>query len=343
MRTEQIVLNSERNVTLTTYIQDVEGEFCFEKRPAMLVLPGGAYMVCTEREAEPVAMAYSRAGYQTFVLRYTVTDKGKWPLPLEDYEQAMELINNHAEEWHVDTSKIAVVGFSAGGHLCACAATIAQHKPAVAILVYPAILKEICDICQPGMPYPYEHVTSETSPCFLVAARDDRIVDIKNTLMMELALAEKGIPFESHIYSYGDHGFSTAEDWIIQNRVSERVHSWVSDSIGWLKETMGKLTVKGFTKPNSAIGKNGDYASVLSISCSLRHIQKQSDDVQLLLKPMYDRIRSYAVEKGYQPENLLKAIGGTTVQELMESMEIEEDVITEIDEKLHKFINNFDL
>lgn len=343
MKAEEITLNEERNVTLATYIQEVEGEFGFEKRPAMLVIPGGAYMMCSDREADPVAMAYLKEGYQAFVLRYTVTSKGNWPLPLKDYEQAMEMIEERAEEWHVDTSRIAAVGFSAGGHLCACAATVAEHKPAAAILVYPAILKDICDLCQPGMPYPYEHVTPDTCPCFLVAARDDRTVDIKNTLMMELALAEKGVPFESHIYSYGGHGFATAEDWIIQNSVSERVPNWVPDSIGWLKENLGKLTAKGFTEPNIAVSKNGDFAPVLAVSCSLNHIRKQSDEVQALLKPMYDGIRMAADARGYHPDKLLEAIGGNTIRELMEMVQVGEDIIAEIDKKLHGIVNQIDI
>ncbi|MCX4372813.1 MAG: alpha/beta hydrolase [Dysosmobacter sp.] len=136
MNAVKIVLNADRDVSLTAYIQEVEGEFGFTKRPAMLVLPGGGYAMCSDREADPVALAYAKAGYQTFILRYTVTGKGLWPLPLEDYEQAMELIEQNAEEWHVDTDKIAVSGFSAGGHLTACAATMAKHKPAAAVLVY---------------------------------------------------------------------------------------------------------------------------------------------------------------------------------------------------------------
>ena len=223
MKAQEIILNEERNVTLTAYIQEADGEFGFSKRPAMLVIPGGGYAMCSDREADPVATAYLKAGYQAFVLRYTCTPKGKWPLPLEDYEQAMALIEERADEWHLDKTKIAAVGFSAGGHLAACAATIAEHKPAAAVLVYPAILKDICDMCQPGMPYPHEHVTAKTCPCFLVAARDDRTVDISNTLRMELALAEKGIAFESHIYSYGGHGFSTGEDWINTNSVCPRL------------------------------------------------------------------------------------------------------------------------
>ena len=164
MKAQEIILNESRNVTLTAYLQEVEGEFGFSKRPAMLVIPGGGYAMCSDREADPVAMAYLKAGYQAFVLRYTCTPKGKWPLPLMDYEQAMALIEENAEAWHIDTTKIAVVGFSAGGHLAACAATVAEHKPTAAVLVYPAILKDICDLCQPGMPYPHEHVTAETCP-----------------------------------------------------------------------------------------------------------------------------------------------------------------------------------
>ena len=135
MKAEKIVLNEEREVSLTAYIQEVDGEFGFAKRPAMVVIPGGGYAICSDREADAVAMAYLKAGYQAFILRYTCTPRGKWPLPLEDYEQAMTLIEERADEWHIDMAKIAVVGFSAGGHLAACAATVAEHKPAAAVLV----------------------------------------------------------------------------------------------------------------------------------------------------------------------------------------------------------------
>ena len=164
MRQEVIWLNRERNVTLTAYIQDAGGEFQFPLRPAMLVLPGGAYAMCSDREADPVAMAYLKAGFQAFVLRYSTGDHKIWPNPLEDYEQAMELLKEKADQWYLDADRIAAVGFSAGGHLCACAATIAKNKPAAAILVYPAILKDVCDMCQPGMPQPNEHVVGMQAP-----------------------------------------------------------------------------------------------------------------------------------------------------------------------------------
>lgn len=342
MKAEKIFLSKEREVSLTAYIQDVEGEFGFARRPAMLVIPGGGYAMCSDREADPVAMAYSKAGYQTFILRYTCTPRGKWPLPMEDYEQAMALICENAEAWHIDPDKIAVSGFSAGGHLAACAATMAEHKPAAAVLIYPAILKDICDMCQPGMPYPNEHVTAETCPCFLAAARDDRTVDISNTLRMELALAEKGIAFESHIYSYGGHGFSTGEDWINTNSVCPRLPRWVPDSIEWLGEVMGKLTRSGFTEPVTAISMNGDFAPVLSVDCTLSHLRKQSEDAKAVLAPMFTGIEAVAAARQFSVEGLMAAVGNNTAREIMEMVQIPADVIAEIDRALHGMVNELE-
>ena len=342
MKAQEIILNEKRDVTLTAYIQEVDGEFGFSKRPAMLVIPGGGYAMCSDREADAVAMAYLKAGYQTFVLRYTVKSKGGWPNPLNDYEQAMALIGENAEAWHIDPAKIAVAGFSAGGHLAACAATIAQHKPAAAVLVYPAILKDIVDMCQPGMPYPHEHVTPQTCPCFVVAARDDRTVDVKNALMMELALADKGVAFESHIYSYGGHGFSTAEDWINTNSVCPRLPDWVSYSIQWLGEVMGKLTRSGFTEPTAAISMNGDFAPVLSVDCTIGHLRKQNEEVKAVLAPMFAGIEAVAKARGFSVEGLMAAIGSNTAREIMEMVQIPADTIQEIDKVLHGTVNELE-
>ncbi len=342
MRSEIIILNEKRNVTLTAYIQETEGEFGFSRRPAMLVLPGGGYAMCSDREADAVAMAYLKAGYQAFILRYTVKSIGAWPCPLQDYEEAMALIQTRAEDWHIDVGKIAVAGFSAGGHLAACAATLAEHKPVAAILVYPAILKDIVDMCQPEMPYPHEHVTSETCPCFFAAARDDRTVSIQNTLTMELALAEKGVAFESHVYSYGGHGFSTGEDWINTNSVCPRLPRWVSDSVEWLSEVMGKFTRNGFSEPTAAISMNADFAPVLSIECTLNHIRKQGEEVRNILAPMFAGIEVIAKERKFNVEGLLAAIGRNTVREIMELCQLSSEIINEIDTQLHNIVNEME-
>ena len=339
MRTIEIKINEERNVRLTAYIQEAGGEFLFSKRPAILVLPGGGYAMCSDREADPVASAYLKAGYQAFILRYSTGEHKKWPNPLEDYEAAMEYIKSHADEWYIDTQKIAAVGFSAGGHLCATAATMAKNKPSAAILVYPAILKDICDMCQPGMPQPNEHVSESTSPCFIVAARDDRTVDVKNALMMQLALAEKGVSFESHIYSFGGHGFSTGDDWIVTNSVSERVPNWVGDSIGWLSELFGKLTTSGFTAPTVKPSVNADFAPILSVDCSLNHLRKQPGEAKEILAPLFAGMKAVADERGYSMEGLMIAVGNNTARELMEMVRVPKEVISKIDKALHSLIN----
>lgn len=339
MRQEIITLNEERNVTLTAYLQEVEGEFGFARRPAMVVIPGGGYSMCSDREADPVADAYLREGYQAFVLRYSVGEFKTWPNPMEDYEQAMAMIEDRSEEWHIDKGRINIVGFSAGGHLSACAATLAEHKPAAAVLVYPAIEEEIVDMCQPGMPYPYREVTKDTSPCFLAACRDDRTVDIKSTLLMETALNENGIAFESHIYSYGGHGFSTGEDWVVTNSLSERVKDWVPDSIGWLSELQGKLTYKGFTEPTIEPSMNADGAPVLSLNCTVIHLRKQKGEAETLLAPLFEGINKVAEERGYEPETLYYAIRNNTGREILEMIQVDQDTIKALDSALHKLVN----
>lgn len=235
MKMQKIVLNTERNVTLTAFIQDVDGEFGLEKRPAVLILPGGGYSFCSDREAEVVAFAYLKAGYQAFILRYSVDEHKKWPNPLSDYEQAMELIKGN-EDWHVYEDKIAVIGFSAGGHLAACAATIAKNRPGAAILGYAVLSRVITNVYQDTAPIPVDEVTEQTCPCFLFSARDDGLVPVSDTLAFQMALFEKGVSFESHIYAYGPHGFSTGEKSLNSAEMSSRVINWVQDSIEWLAD-----------------------------------------------------------------------------------------------------------
>lgn len=235
MKAEKIILNENRNVVLSAFLQEERSE---KALPAALILPGGGYQVCADIEAEPPARAYHAAGFHSFVLRYTVGSGCVWPLPLEDYEQAMDVIRGNAEKWNIDTERIVVAGFSAGGHLAACAATVSKIRPAAAVLIYPAVLPECVDECLPGAPYPVDKVDENTCPCFFAAARDDDMVAIHNTLNMELALAEYGIPFESHIYSAGGHAFGIGEFSPFGHEVTPRLKNWVAESTGWLKEIL---------------------------------------------------------------------------------------------------------
>ncbi|MBE6741716.1 MAG: alpha/beta hydrolase [Ruminococcaceae bacterium] len=241
MKAQEIVLNSERNVTLTAYIQNVGGGFShIQKRPAMIVMPGGGYYFCSDTEADPIAFIYMKAGFQVFILRYSVDEHKAWSNPLDDYEQAYKYICDRSEEWAVDTNRIAVIGFSAGGHLAGCAATISNCKPNAAILGYPVLNGETARYYNPSAPDVTQSVDENTCPCFIFASRNDNVVPIENSIGFIDALNKNGVGFECHIYSDAPHGFSVADETVNAQSIPmcTRTPNWTSDSIAWLKEIL---------------------------------------------------------------------------------------------------------
>lgn len=147
MHIETISLIPGRDdVTLTTYVIDDSPEMLAgRRRPAVLVLPGGAYLGCSDREGEPVALAFAALGYHAFVLRYSTYGEGRpfggaplavdapkphltHPAPVLDVGRAVLAVRARADEWLVDVDRIAVAGFSAGGHNAAMYATH-WHRP----------------------------------------------------------------------------------------------------------------------------------------------------------------------------------------------------------------------
>jgi len=151
MKCQTIYLRDGRtDVTLTTYVLEGSPEMLGgTRRPAVIVCPGGAYLSCSDREGEPIAMAFAAMGYHAFVLRYGVYTEGApgmffpepgtklgvkehciHPNPIRDIARAMLEIRAHADEWLVDVDRIAVCGFSAGAHNSAMYATN-WHKPVI--------------------------------------------------------------------------------------------------------------------------------------------------------------------------------------------------------------------
>ncbi|MGI6333822.1 MAG: alpha/beta hydrolase [Saccharofermentanales bacterium] len=140
MRSEVFKLYPDRDdVTLTSYvIADSPETTKGAKRPGVLVCPGGAYLFCSDREAEPVAIRFAAMGYHAFVLRYSVYYEGRPPVntnestlemvpnphsihpaPMRDIAKAFLFLHDHADAWALDSSRIAICGFSAGAHNCA--------------------------------------------------------------------------------------------------------------------------------------------------------------------------------------------------------------------------------
>lgn len=240
MFTETYNLTDDPDVTLTAYISDISEEMKYANtKPAVLVFPGGAYKFCSDREAEPIALAYLAKGFNAFVLRYSLNDKAAFPTPLNDAEKALRFIRDKADEFHIYPDKIAVCGFSAGGHLAAAVSTMSEEKPNACILGYPCILDSTSPILAKPVESLDRYVTPNTPPTFIFAARDDGCVPIKNSLRYADKLDENGVGFELHIFSHGDHGFSLANGIVCDKQGLKKCKQnsyWLDRSAEWLKE-----------------------------------------------------------------------------------------------------------
>ena len=278
MRCETITLNEERHVTLSAYLQGVGGAFRMKARPAVIVIPGGGYQYLAETEAEPVAFAFARAGYHTFVLRYSVAEHAGWPNQLDDYEQAMALIRANAEEWGVISNRIAVCGFSAGGHLAGAAATLSApaQRPNAAILGYPALLGEGIRECDPAAPDVPSAVDERTCPCFVFGTRDDVLVTTDNILSMATALSAHGVSYETHLYAFGPHGFGSADPSVTDvSHLSGRARRWLDDAVEWLGEMFGLPQGDTLGTPRCLPHVSADYEDSFSLDCTFGYLSAE--------------------------------------------------------------------
>lgn len=234
-------LTDDPDITLTAYIPDISEEMKNMKvKPSVLVLPGGAYKFCSDREAEPIALAYLAKGFNAFVLRYSLNEKSAFPTPLNDASKALKFIRDNAAEFCTDPQKIAVIGFSAGGHLAAALSTMSDDKPNACILGYPCILSSTSPILASPVESVTDYVTDKTPPTFIFAASNDGAVPIENSLSYAEALNRNGVSFELHIFEDGDHGFSLGTDVVCasqeaQERCKPNTY-WLDRSVQWLKK-----------------------------------------------------------------------------------------------------------
>lgn len=331
MKTEIITLNEERNVTLTAYIQSVGGKFTnITKRPAILILPGGGYQYCSDREADPVAFSFLQAGYQAFLLRYSVGKDSIWPNPLEDVEQAMELIRSR-EDWNIYTDKVAVAGFSAGGHLAAAAATMSKNRPNAAILGY-AVTGNDVKACNVTAPDTSLFVDKNTCPCFVFATRTDDLVPIKNSIGFIHALEKADISFESHIYAYGPHGFSVGNSGVLTpgKPICNRAYRWVEDSIEWLKDMFGDFGEGEMTEPRCKGHFSGDSDLYLSLDCTIGHLMNIPAAVEAM----------GPIAEGMKDEEMLKAVSSMQLKGALRFTKVPQEIVDEIEKRLKRIPNN---
>lgn len=241
MRNIEIILSEEKGTKLIGMIQDNSTELemvRWKKRPAMLVLPGGAYHSIAQREGEPIALRFAAMGYQTFILHYSLDSFGDDAY--QDALRAISLIRENAEDWHIDPSKVAVSGFSAGGNLAVWLAigSIAdapEQRPDALVLGYPVVTA--CTVCTgkvfDALSDDVSHKTwQKMPPCFLWTTQQDELVDPSALAKFWLKLTEAGVDAEMHLYQNGKHGYATAD--LATGRPDSQAASWLPLCIQWL-------------------------------------------------------------------------------------------------------------
>lgn len=234
---------SRPEVELEAYLWRDDDKFSnARRRQTVLILPGGSYQVLSEREAEPVALAYLAEGFNAFVLRYSVGRGAVWPEPLEDAREALALIHARAQEWQVDTERIAAVGFSAGGHLAAALGIQGQLRPAALVLGYPCLGQPQCGLMPMNPPELLGTADDKTPPTFLFATYEDEIVPVTQTLEFAAELARLERPVECHVFQHGIHGLSLARTHTSSGRLAKTdpdAAQWLPMSIRWLRRLWG--------------------------------------------------------------------------------------------------------
>jgi acetyl esterase/lipase len=206
---------------------------------AVVILPGGAYLhLAGNLEGRQIADWFAARGFRAFVLSYRLSSNGYiLPVPLLDARRAIQTVRARAADYHIDPKRIVLIGFSAGGHLAALAATqpIAGNpdaedpmervssRPDYLVLGYPWIgaissdtshlsyckILNLMDRCEAlrAAYSPDLFVNKETPPAFWFHAADDQTVPVEQGLRFYEALIKAGVPAEAHIYAHGGHGF----------------------------------------------------------------------------------------------------------------------------------------
>lgn len=239
--------------TLTAYIPEKGNGM------AIVVCPGGGYRgVSIDKEGHNVAKALNEKGIAAFVLKYRTPNDtfciDKSLAPLQDAQQALRTVRKNAVKWHINTSKVGIMGFSAGGHLASTASThftknadsavmdTTNVRPDFAILLYPVISFSeelmhkgsrdnlIGKTPSAEMTKLYSNelqITPQSPPTFIVHAADDKTVKVENSVQYYLSCIKNGVLTEMHLYPKGGHGFG------LNNTTTE--DKWIERLFNWLK------------------------------------------------------------------------------------------------------------
>jgi acetyl esterase/lipase len=221
-----------------------------DTRAAVVIAPGGGYNILAwDKEGTEVAEWLNSVGVTGIVLKYRVPRRPDQPkdkppsVALMDAQRALSLVRSKAKEWGIDPKRIGMLGFSAGGHLTAWAATNFDKRvyspvdevdeqscrPDFAVLIYPGYLT----VRDKDELAPDIRVRADCPPTFFAHAGDDQVKP-QNSILMYLALKKAGVPAELHVYSAGGHGFGLRPSDKPASTWPKRCEEWLRTQV--LKE-----------------------------------------------------------------------------------------------------------
>lgn len=228
---------------------------------AVVICPGGGYgNLAMDHEGRQVAEFFNKLGMHAFILEYRIAKKERpgplHPAPLEDAQRAIRTVRSFQEKYGIDTKRVGIIGFSAGGHLASTAATHFENKydgddidklpcrPDFLILGYPVIsmedgvthtgsrrnlLGEKPDATLIALYSNDKQVTRETPPTFIFHTSEDVAVQPENAVRFYQALKKANVATELHIYERGRHGVG------MNPKTGTPTDTWSDRLADWLK------------------------------------------------------------------------------------------------------------
>ncbi|MCM1386239.1 MAG: alpha/beta hydrolase [Bacillus sp. (in: Bacteria)] len=257
----------KEEATLITYLISHSESVGVDKRPLIIICPGGGYEHVSDREGEMLALQWASFGYHAAVLRYSISP-AVYPTALLQLAAAVRFMREHADEWHIMADKILIEGSSAGGHLAANYSMfwnrgfLAQKlgvpsellRPAGMILNYPVItsgeyahegsfrrlLEENYEAMKAELSLENQ-VNEDTPPAFIWHTNEDTAVPAENSLLLALAMRERNIPVELHLYAKGGHGLGLADERTVgpeRKEIEPECQSWIALAHTWIEEVI---------------------------------------------------------------------------------------------------------
>ena len=270
LKEEIQVAGSQEYARLTTYLLDVTQKFSVLARPLILVCPGGGYNHTSEREGEIVALQFNAMGYHAAVLDYSCAP-AVFPTALLELTKAVAYLRANAQQWQIDPDRIAVLGFSAGGHLAASLGvfwntewfakilreapihlTPEMIRPNALILAYPVITSgefahrgsfdDLLGEERSKDEFWLEKMSlekqdlSDVPPVFIWHTSFDQSVPLENSLLLFTELVKARKPVEYHVFPGDVHGISLADwrTWSAERAMDTPAVQWIGLVHTWL-------------------------------------------------------------------------------------------------------------